>query len=110
MKMTVIEFDQRLTQYVESILIPECKAPMRKFALGALIGTGKLSINVLPKGALTALGVLDGDGNVDVDLLKKAVNGGVDAAGELYVELIGLHFTKPDLDKFFSFIEKGVVG
>lgn len=109
MKMTTAEFDQRLNQYVQSVLIPECKAPMRKFALGALVGTGRLSVKILPSEFMAALGVLDGD-TVDVDVLKKAALAGVDTAGELYVGLLGLHFTKQDFEKFFSYIEKGVVG
>lgn len=110
MKMTVIEFDQRLTQYMRSVLIPECQAPLRKFALGALLGTGKLSVRILPKEFSEALGVFDKDGNVDVEILKLAASGGVDTAGELYVPVIGLHFNKADFEKFFSYIEKGVVG
>lgn len=110
MKMTTTEFDQRLAQYVRSVLIPECKAPMRKFALGALLGTGKLSVHILPREFTTALGIIDESDAVDVDMLKKAVYGGVETAGEFYINLLGIHFTKQDFDKFFGYIEKGVLG
>lgn len=109
MKMTISEFDQRLGRYVQTVLIPECKAPMRKFALGALVGAGRLSLGLVPPETLAALGVLDGD-TVDTDVLKRAAYGGVEAAGELHVGLIGLHFTKADFERFFAFIEKGVIG
>ena len=108
--MTVVEFDQRLAQYVQSVLIPECKTTWRKFVLGAAIGSGKLSVRTIPQGFMTTVGAIDANDNIDVDLLKRAALGGVEAAGELYIEFIGLHFTKADLEKFFNFVEKGVVG
>lgn len=108
MQMAVAEFDQRLNRYVQTVLIPECKVPLRKFMLGALVGTGRLSVKIVPQDMLAALGVLKGDA-VDTDVLRKAALGGVEAAGELYVGVLGLHFTKADLEKFFTFVEKGVL-
>lgn len=108
MKMTTAEFDQRLVGYLQSVLLPECKSGIRKFAIGALIGTGRVSVKALPAEMSTALGIVDADGNVDVEVLKKAANCGIGSAGE--VAVFGLHFTKADVDRLFNYIEKGVLG
>lgn len=99
-----------MNQFVQSVLIPECKSGGRKFLLGALVGTGKLSHQIVPAEAAKMLGIVDADGNIDTDVLRQAALGGINAAGELYVGLLGLHFTKPDIEKFLTFIEKGIVG
>lgn len=107
MKMKTEDFDAKLAGYVQEVLIPKCRSNVRKFMLGALLGTGKISCRVVPEDALRALGVLDGEGNVDTAVLRKAALAGMDTAGELYVAFLGMHFGRADVDAFLDYAERG---
>lgn len=107
MKMKTEDFDAKLAGYVQEVLIPKCRSNVRKFMLGALLGTGKISCRVVPEDALKALGVVDDGGNVDTAVLRKAALAGMDTAGELYVAFLGMHFGRDDVDAFLDYVERG---
>lgn len=109
MKLTLEKFNEYIAQYVTGVLIPNAQ-PQTKFKLGFLYGTGMMRVDPGHVEAMKPLGIADAEGNIDLDLLKKAAMSGLDAAGELYVPMLGLHFDRPDFDKFFHLCETGAIG
>ena len=108
MKLTIEKFNEYIDQFVTNVLIANAK-PQTKFKFGFLRGTGMLQVNAAQVESMKPLGIVDADGNIDIELLKKAAMSGLDAAGELYVPMLGLHFDRPDFDKFFRLCETGAI-
>lgn len=109
MKITAGKFNEYVGQYIRGYLIPKAEKPATKFKLGFALATGRLAADESAVESAKALGISDADGNIDVDLLRKAVDGGMDAAGELPLPLLGLRLEKCDIDKFFRLVETGAI-
>lgn len=109
MKITTDKLNGYIEQYVKGHLIPAAKQTLTKFKLGFALGTGRLAASPEMIGAAQAMGVADADGNIDVDLLKKATDCGMDAAGELHVPMLGIRLGRDDVDKFFKLVETGAI-
>ena len=109
MKITKEKFNEYLVQYARGYIVPRAKKPATLFKLGAALGLGKLGLDAEQMQGLQDAGVADGEGNIDVDLLRKAVEGGLDLAGELYIAPLGLTLYKADVNVFLSLLETGAL-
>jgi hypothetical protein len=115
MKVTRDVVSQRIAQYVKTIMLPSLKGGKKdnwtKFKLGAACTMGWLGISDKQFEDMKEYGFVDSEGNIDVDLVRKAVMGGVaEAGGEVYVEKLGLWLSSDDLTKLLNFVETGVLG
>lgn len=109
MKITAEKFNDYIQQFVKGYLIQEARQTMTKFKLGFALGTGKLAVDAQMIEAAKAVGVADADGNIDVDALKKATNSGMDMAGELQFQMLGIKLNRAETDKFFQLVETGAL-
>lgn len=109
MKVTKEKFNEYLVQYARGYIVPRATKRSTLFKLGAAFGLGMLGLGAGPLQELRDAGVADGEGNIDVDLLRKAVEGGLDLAGELYIAQLGLTLYKADLNAFFTLLETGAL-
>jgi len=109
MKLTAEKFNDYIVQYVKGHLIQNAKQPMTKFKLGFALGTGTVAIDQQMIESAKAAKIADTDGNIDIDALKKATQGGMEAAGELPVPMLGIRLDKNDVDKFFKLVETGAL-
>lgn len=109
MKITVDKFNGYIEQYVKGRLIQAAEQQLTKFKLGFALGTGRLAATPDMVEAAKAAGIADADGNIDVELLKKATLGGIDAAGELPLPMLGIYLSKDDIDRFFRLVETGAL-
>lgn len=110
MKITVDKFNEYLAQYVQGVLIPEARRPTTKFMLGALLGSGCVRLSGGIVASLKMLGVIDEDGNIEVETLKNAIEGGFKTAGEVPLASLGIHLDRPEIDKFYRLLETGAIG
>ena len=110
MKITVDKFNEYLVQYVQGVLIPEARRPMTKFMLGALLGSGGVRLPEKVVEAMKMVGVVDEDGNIEVETLKNAIEGGFKTAGEVPLAALGIHLDRPEIDKFHRLLETGAIG
>ena len=109
MKVTVEKFNGYIEQFVKGYLIQEAKQSMTKFKLGFALGTGRLAADPALVESAKGIGIADADGNIDIDLLKKATESGMDAAGELHIPMLGIHLQRNEIDKFFRLVETGAI-
>lgn len=109
MKLTVEKLNDYIVQYVKGHLIPNAKLQTTKFKLGFALGTGAICVNPAMVENAKALGIADENGNIDIDLLKKATNSGMEAAGDLRIDPLGMNLERADIDKFFRLVETGAI-
>ena len=109
MKITAEKFDETVQRFVAEYVVPNAKHKSTLFRLGVASGFGKLKLDKEKLEGLAELGIVGDDGQLDVDLMRKAVDAGLSLAGELYLKKLGLTFYKADLDAFFRLIETGKV-
>jgi hypothetical protein len=109
MKMTLEKFNECISQYVRGYIVPNAKEKSTLFKVGVGYGLGLIGVNNEQLATMKAVGIADADNNIDIDLLKKGIEGGIDMAGELEVEKLGITLYKADLDKFFRLVETGTV-
>ena len=109
MKITTNTFNGYIEQYVRGYMIPSADKQLTKFKLGFALGTGRLAATPDMVGAAQAAGIADADGNIDIDLLKKATAAGLDAAGELPIPALGVFLNRDDIDRFFKLVETGAI-
>lgn len=109
MKVTTDKFNGYIEQFIKGYLIPNAKQPLTKFKLGFAYGTGRLAVDANVIAAAREIGIADKDGNIDIDLLKKATQCGIDAAGELHIPMLGIHLQRDEIDRFFKLIETGAL-
>ena len=108
MKVTIEKLNEYIAQYIRGYIVPNVKKKSTLFKIGAAHGLGLLSIDGKKLGELKELGVADDDG-IEVDKLKKAVNGGLEMAGELYIEKLGITLYRAEIEKFFHLVETGTL-
>lgn len=100
--MNIQELNKHIIEYTTTKIIPQIPDNLTKFMVGAAIGLGAINITRFEPQA-KALGIIDEQGNVNVELAKKAIAEGFKAAPD--VTLFGLFKFKPaDAEDFYKFI------
>ena len=108
MKIEKNKFNEKLNEYAVSSFIPSIKSTVRKLALYCVVGTGKVSTDLVGDEAMKALGLMDGSGLVDTDTVRTAVLRGMELAGPTHIDEIGITIEKSDAVKFFDWLEDHV--
>ena len=109
MKITAEKLNEYIEQFVRGYLVQNAKHPLTKFKLGFVLGTGKVALSPEMVESAKSVGVADDNCNIDIDALKKATESGMDAAGELYIPMLGIHLDKGEVGKFFRLVETGAI-
>lgn len=115
MKVTRDVASQRLAEYMKTVVLPGLKGGKKdnaaRFKIGFGLGMGLIRITDEQYENLKELGAVDGDGAIDVDVVRKgAVEGVATAGGEVFVEKLGIWLSSDDVAKLLSYIETGVLG
>ena len=103
-----------LGDYIEAVMLPRMDSK-RKFVTGIayILIASKMDqmireISVLP--AIKILGIIDPDGNVDIDSLYKAAKAQIERQGELEISIKMLgdfKFRAADIDELYRYILNG---
>lgn len=106
--MKITELELVLAEYIRTEMIPVIPSTLGKFALmgaSALVmnRTEKLLAQYMP--ILTALDIIDKEGNVDVDALYSASKEGMKATNGI-LQIAGFTFNQSDLDKLFKMLKE----
>lgn len=102
---------RRLAEFLETVVLPGLKGGKKdnatRFKIGVALTMGWVRITDDQYEDMKEHGVADESG-IDLDLLRKAVDGGVKAAGgEVLIEKLGLWLSTDDVAKLFAYLEKG---
>ena len=106
MKIAINQASDILTAYIVERMIPEA----------SLAGKAKLGflLPVLPTwlaaqaAMAAAIGLVDVDGNVDLEAFERCSRSAMEAAGK--ISMVGFTFGKQDMDGFFGFVAERVKG
>ena len=103
---------QRIDEYMTKVLLPTLKDKKAdnaaRFKIGWAHTMGMLRITDEQFADAKELGLVDAEGNIDMDLVRKGVDGGVAAAGgELFVKKLGVWLSADDLSKLIGYVETG---
>ena len=104
MKITKERLNEYIVQFIKGHLIPNATKLETKFRLGFALGADLLS-EFREELAVVA----DADGNIDLDLLKRGIQAGMEAAGEMRIEKLKITLEKQDVDKFIRLVETGAL-
>lgn len=93
-------------EFVETVILPVASAPMQWVIRGAEVLFPGLIRSIIEskKDALKLLGLIDGEGNLNIENTKQFINGAFTKMPA--VEAFGITFTKADGDKFIALLEK----
>ena len=107
MKMDMESFNAKLREYATTRFIPAVANPGTRFLLGMAAGANAIRLDISGTDGLRMLGIVDGDGMVDVDVMKAALMGGFDASKEGFpVNRFGIgKLERGDAEAFFAFLE-----
>lgn len=113
MKISKELADKRLAEFMETVVLPGLKGGKKdnstRFKIGVASTMGWLRIPDDKYEDMVEAGIADKDG-IDLELARKAVDGGVKAAGgEVYIEKLGLWLSTDDIAKLFEYLEKGSI-
>lgn len=110
MKIEIEKFNGYVVRFLKEALLASAKSPMTKFRIGFAVGSGRAGLfpGTPAMAALEALGVVDGDA-VDTDQLRRCVEGGLDAAGDLRVDALGISVERADALRFLKLVETGTL-
>ena len=111
MKMTLEKFNERVSKYIWEVVIPEAGDIPTKCLFGGIEKSGILRLDEKKSAALSALNIVDADGNIDVDQLKAVANGAAEAGGGVIVlgGLFPIKIPRTVLDKLYTYLETGTV-
>lgn len=119
MKTDISSFNECVLRFVKDALLPAVKSGWTKFRIGMAIGSGSVALTegTSAWNGLKALGVIveerHGDSRpvalVDIDALRRCVEGGMDAAGDLHIDALGLSVERADMDRFLRLLETGTL-
>jgi len=103
---------QRIDEYMTKVLLPALKDQKAdnaaRFKIGWAHTMGMLRITDEQFADAKELGLVDADGNIDMELVRKGVEGGIAACGgELYVKKLGIWLSADDLSKMIGYVETG---
>lgn len=107
MKVSVDKLNDCIDKFVTTVIVPGVKSPMTLFKLGVASSVGALKVTPEHVAAMKGYGLVDKEGLVDLDALKKVIYDGFDLSGSLPINQLSLTFYKADADKFFHFVETG---
>ena len=112
MKVSREVASQRIDDYMVKVLLPRLKGGKgdnaARFKIGVAHTMGWLRITDAQFEDAKAAGIADGDGNIDMELVRKAVEGGLSASGgELFVEKLGIWLSSDDLSGMMDYVESG---
>lgn len=100
-----------ITQYADQEILPKMQNGLQKTALGVGISViakrgEALANSLMGNDALKVMGVTDGNGNVDIDLLREAVYENVPESGlPINIPFIGtMTFYPRDVDSLYAII------
>lgn len=115
MKVTRDVASQRIDEYMTRILMPRLRGGKddnaARFKIGVAHTMGWLRITDEQFADAKDAGLVDGDGNVDMELVRKAVMGGLSASGgELFVKKLGVWLSSDDLSGMLDYVETGTQG
>ena len=115
MKVSREVASQRIDEYMMTVLLPKLKKGKEdnasRFKIGWAHAMGMLRVTDEQFAVAKDMGLVDGDGNIDMDLVRKGIEGGVSAAGgELFVQKLGIWLSSDDLAKFVGYVETGSQG
>ena len=109
MKITVDKLNENISRFLREYVVPNAKEKSTLFKIGFGFGIGKVGLGEKKIADMKAAGISDNAGNVDVDILKKGVYGGLDYAGEFHVEGLDIFLNRTDMEKFFRLVETGEI-
>lgn len=114
MKISKELADKRLAEFMETVVLPGLKGGKKdnstRFKIGVALTMGWVKVTNEQYEDMKDCGIADQDG-IDLDMLRKAVDGGVKAAGgEVYIEKLGLWLSTDDIAKLFAYLETGAQG
>lgn len=104
---------QRIDEYMVKVLMPKLKGGKddnaARFKIGVAHTMGWLRITDEQFADLKDGGLVDGEGSIDMELVRKAVNGGLTAlsGGELFVKKLGIWLSADDLSDMVDYVETG---
>ena len=103
---------QRIDEYMMRVLLPKLKGGKNdnaaRFKIGFAHTMGWLRITDEQFADAKDKGLVDGDGNIDMELVRKGVVGGLSAAGgELFIEKLGIWLSSDDLSGMMDYVETG---
>lgn len=104
---------KRIDEYVTTVLLSKLKDKKAdnaaRFKIGWAHAMGMLRITDEQFADAKELGLVDAEGNIDMDLVRKGVDGGVaTAGGELFVKKLGIWLSSDDLSGLMEYVETGV--
>ena len=115
MKVSREVASQRIDEYMTKVLLPRLKGGKgdnaARFKIGVAHTMGWLRITDEQFADAKDKGLVDGDGNIDMELVRKGVVGGLSAAGgELFIEKLGIWLSSDDLSGMMDYVESGAQG
>lgn len=113
MKVSREVASQRIDEYMVRVLMPRLRGGKddneARFKIGVAHTMGWLRITDEQFADAKDAGIVDGDGNIDMELVRKAVLGGLSASGgELFVKRLGVWLSSDDLSGMVDYVETGV--
>lgn len=115
MKVSREVASRRIDEYMTTVLLSKLKDKKAdnaaRFKIGWAHAMGMIRITDEQFADMKEIGLVDADGNIDLDLVRKGVKGGVETAGgELYVRKLGVFLSSDDLDGMIGYVETGAQG
>lgn len=109
MKIAVDKINECAAKYIREYLLRKATEKGVLFKLGVLIGSPRAAAIVTAKNlnSLRELGIVDENGDVDVEFLRKAIESGMQAAGDLRIDELGVNLETADVNAFFQLLETG---
>lgn len=112
MKVSREVASQRIDEYMVKVLLPRLKGGKgdnaARFNIGVAHTMGWLRITDEQFADAKNAGLVDGDGNIDMELVRKGVMGGLSTAGgELFVAKLGIWLSSDDLSGLMEYVETG---
>jgi hypothetical protein len=114
MKVSREVASQRIDEYMVRVLMPRLGGSKddntARFKIGVAHIMGWLRITDEQFADMKDGGLVDGEGNIDMELVRKAVNGGLAAlsGGELFVKKLSIWLSADDLSDLVDYVETGV--
>lgn len=107
MKISVETANERIDQFVTQVVIPAARRPATLVKIGFAKGLDliKLSDEHLEK--LKKATILDDDGMIDTDKLRKGMESALKLAGKIPVDDLGISLNEAETAKFLQILETG---
>ena len=107
MKVTIEKFNEAFEKFAVGYLIPNATKPGTLFKIGFARGIGRLGLDAEKIAEMESVGVIGPDGTIDFDMFKNGVMCGVELAGGLHIEKLGVSLDRREVEKLFRLVETG---